>query len=504
MDPTLTLALAQTAARLDPPARALLRHLVPSTRAAGRPTGSTTNGGVPRPDEGDPATRIGPADPSPAIDDDPGAAAFLAIAMAATARERSGQLLAQLPVPLAVQVLARLASDLRATDGSDNTAAWGPALARALGHVPDAAPGLAAAILRQVADPERQRQLLGALALHDAALVAQVQAHLFVFADLMRLPDVELQVLLGSVDNSTLARAMQVCPTPLRRRLQANMSARRLSMVTEEEEREAAADPAQIEAAQDHVLAAVRELFERGRLKTYLGSIGRLMTTATEPANGKADEDLGSWGVAPPPRWSRRAGAGIAALLVAVALGMWAAGHSPSAPGEDRAGGGQRGGEGGVANRGGTPLAAAVPPGPADGARPAVGATDAAAPTATAAPSAQLEIPGLATLEAPPAVLAELDPTSHVASVDSVFLRFGALRTTVRDRPFRVHTPVLVVSGQPGAVFSTVVRLDGTTAVSVENGSVAVAGQGAGAAPWPLRDGERLTCAPDGTVEVNR
>ena len=84
-------------------------------------------------------------------------------------------------------------------------------------------------ILRAIATTRRLRRAIEAIAAVNSGAVSILQNQLFVFEDVTRIDDREFQVLLGRVDNQTLARAMKDASNAVRDRFLGNMSDRRVS-----------------------------------------------------------------------------------------------------------------------------------------------------------------------------------------------------------------------------------------------------------------------------------
>jgi hypothetical protein len=89
-------------------------------------------------------------------------------------------------------------------------------------------------ILRAIATTRRLRRAIEAIAAVNSGAASVLQNQLFIFEDVTRIDDREFQVLLGRVDNQTLARAMKDASDAVRDRFVGNLSDRRVTLVSEE------------------------------------------------------------------------------------------------------------------------------------------------------------------------------------------------------------------------------------------------------------------------------
>ena len=128
-------------------------------------------------------------------------------------------------------------------------------------------------ILRAIATTRRLRRAIEAIAAINFGAVSILQNQLFIFEDVARIDDREFQVLLGRVDNQTLARAMKDASDAVRDRFLGNMSVggspwcRRKGKLLEELTEEEA------DIARKRVLETLRQLYEDGYIQTYFGSV---------------------------------------------------------------------------------------------------------------------------------------------------------------------------------------------------------------------------------------
>jgi len=152
-------------------------------------------------------------------------------------------------------------------------------------------------ILRAIDTTRRLRRAISSTATIDEDAVTILQNHLFVFADVIRLNDRELQALLNKIANPQLARALSEAPEGVRDRLLGNMSPRRSMLVGEEGEYLGEITPEEVEADQRDILETLRHMYETGEISTYFGSVRGNPERAEQPSSdgtafADADDDL--------------------------------------------------------------------------------------------------------------------------------------------------------------------------------------------------------------------
>ena len=351
-------------------------------------------------------------------------------------------------------------------------------------------------IVRELGDDVRTGRALAALAGVDQQALSQVQNRLFGFDDLMQLQDAELQVLMMQVDNGTLGRALQNTSEEMKKRLYGNMSARRRSIVSEEEELQEDATPEEIEEAHGAVMDAVRKLYQTRKIDTYFGSaqedsrprpVEEPRERAPTPGGGieagpPAQQAAAEPAAKPTPASRKRkspVGAVLAGLgvVVLVALAwLWLGGDAPSrsekGSGSKTSGSGSSGGA-----RAGEMRVGSDAGGSSRTAEAGVKQTPVRQTRMTAEGKAVLDLPGNTRSEVEP--VGERAQIYHEETVDpedpkGLFMSIGRVRTTLLDEDFYVRTPVVKITGSQDAVFETRVVIDRTTYVSVESGEVMV------------------------------
>ncbi len=111
---------------------------------------------------------------------------------------------------------------------------------------------------------EIEKLVVEGLASHDEALAEEVQAKLFVFADIVNLEDRAVQQILRQVDSRELAVAMKGIDDAVARKVTSNMSSRAAENLQEEIEILPQLRKAQIEEARTGIVKIIRALEESG------------------------------------------------------------------------------------------------------------------------------------------------------------------------------------------------------------------------------------------------
>jgi len=129
------------------------------------------------------------------------------VLLAAAPAEQGAGLLAELPLLMQGHVVALLAISTPRSVTRRLTTEEAPVLTELAKHQTAEiwGVGAACAVLRGLAGTRRLRRALMATADANQEAAAIIQSHLFDFDDLIRLRTQELQLLLGRIDNTTLA-----------------------------------------------------------------------------------------------------------------------------------------------------------------------------------------------------------------------------------------------------------------------------------------------------------
>ena len=136
-----------------------------------------------------------------------------------------------------------------------------------------ASAAFAADVLRHVQAAGAVRRLLTGIYRLDPESTGKVQGVLYGFEGLVRLTDLELQTVMNGVDQWDLVLALRTASQGLRRRVMANISERRAAYLVEDEAVLEEVDMDQVYAVQHRIVARVRQLYEAGKVHTYLGSV---------------------------------------------------------------------------------------------------------------------------------------------------------------------------------------------------------------------------------------
>jgi len=409
--------------------------------------------------------------------------------------------------------------------------AWGQAARRT-------DPDFAADALRHVSSANQVRRTLSAIHQLDPGTSKQIQRRLFTLEDLDGLTDREIQVYVRGVDDWDLAIAMSTLPRRLRGRILSNVSRRRARSLVEDEKHLSNTDEEDVANVRIRMLARAQELFEAGRIHTYLGSVGVVEQEESGEDDGAEEEER------PPPRrvavrrrrvgvsWGQ-VGAGVGVGVLTVPIILWLSGIRRGSTPKGRGGGSVTVED--YARRTRSSNAAGDPsPSSAIGAtrsvRTAKGASSAHEgdalifPGRGQAPDVEALSPGdtLSTPQDGQAVVRlwdesgqlQADPESQVQLGDPgqttdepprVRIRVGNVWMYVRNPALEVHSPVARVTASEGALYRVRVVLSAATEVSVSKGTVWVHPKFAKIdAPAVLGPGESVRVEPRGRLTIQR
>lgn len=436
----------------------------------------------------------------PDTGEEPALPVLLAMLCAASEPEEAAVFLVRLPVHLQGQIVLKIAkgTPLNATRGlTDEEEGLVEALRQAVAPREQWGVDVACRILRAVPGTAQKRRALTAADELDHETVSILQNHLFVFEDLLRLGDPDLQTLLLQVDNETISQALMMTEARVRNRLLRNVSQRRQAMVREEEERYAHATLSEIEGAQMGMLYTARLLYEQGRITTYFGSVAKEKAPEWSPEEDEEEEEFAEPQEEGEGRERRKSGGSSAKWAVAllflslVGIGLLVKevgfrSRSTSTPtAQSRKALGGKGGGVRVLVRGEGDVSA-------DGTRENSGSLGLGESIRTpSGVKAMLELPRVGTVELEEQTEVErVPPAAEEGEEGGLYLRVGQVKTTVLEDGFPIRTPVVQVKGTPGTVFRTRVVLDGTTIVEVERGQVEVVSLVAEGRRWSLKAGD--------------
>lgn len=122
-----------------------------------------------------------------------------------------------------------------------------------------------------VTDRATERTLLDNLAQDDPELVEEIRRLMFVFEDVSRLTDKDIQSILKNVETSQWAMALKGVSDELKQKILGNMSQRAAQMLSEEMEFLGAVRASEVESVQQQIVDIVRTLEEAGEISPSQG-----------------------------------------------------------------------------------------------------------------------------------------------------------------------------------------------------------------------------------------
>ncbi len=125
----------------------------------------------------------------------------------------------------------------------------------------------AVAEMLNVSDRATERTLLENLAQDDPELVEEIRRLMFVFEDIARFNDKDMQVVLKNVENSQWGMALKGASAELKEKVFGNMSQRAGDMLREEMEFMGAVKISAVEAKQQEIVDIIRRLEDSGELE---------------------------------------------------------------------------------------------------------------------------------------------------------------------------------------------------------------------------------------------
>jgi flagellar motor switch protein FliG len=117
-----------------------------------------------------------------------------------------------------------------------------------------------------VSDRATERTLLESLAQDDPELVDEIRRLMFVFDDLMKLSDKDIQTVLKNVETAQWAMALKGASAELKKKIMGNMSQRAAAMLAEEMEYKGAVKLSEVEQIQQQIVDIVRRLEDAGEI----------------------------------------------------------------------------------------------------------------------------------------------------------------------------------------------------------------------------------------------
>jgi flagellar motor switch protein FliG len=129
----------------------------------------------------------------------------------------------------------------------------------------------AVAEILNVSERSTERQLLENLGHEDPDLVEEIRRLMFVFEDINKFSNKDIQAVLKNVENSQWALALKGASQPLRDKIFANMSSRAADMLREEIQYLGAVKLSAVEAKQQEIVDVVRRLEDSGEIEINAG-----------------------------------------------------------------------------------------------------------------------------------------------------------------------------------------------------------------------------------------
>jgi flagellar motor switch protein FliG len=130
----------------------------------------------------------------------------------------------------------------------------------------------AVAEILNVIGRQTERQILDNMAQDDPDLVEEIRRLMFVFEDIGKLTDKDIQTVMKNVETSQWALALKGCSEDLKQKVLGNMSTRAASMLQEEMGYLGPVRVSEVEAVQQKIVDVVRQLEDRGEITVASGA----------------------------------------------------------------------------------------------------------------------------------------------------------------------------------------------------------------------------------------
>jgi flagellar motor switch protein FliG len=122
-----------------------------------------------------------------------------------------------------------------------------------------------------VSEPSLTKAILDRLNRESPEIANEIQALMFVFEDLMKIGDKDMQKILAEVDKADLALSLKAAPPELTEKLLGNLSTRARDNITEEIEMLGPRPLSDVEEAQKRILQQVRQMADKGEIRIQRG-----------------------------------------------------------------------------------------------------------------------------------------------------------------------------------------------------------------------------------------
>jgi flagellar motor switch protein FliG len=123
-----------------------------------------------------------------------------------------------------------------------------------------------------VSEPSVSKAIIDRLNREAPALATEIQALMFVFEDLIKIADKDMQKVLAEIDKADLALALKAAPPELSTKLLGNLSSRARDNIQEEISMLGPRPLSDVEEAQKRILQQVRSMEERGDIRINRGT----------------------------------------------------------------------------------------------------------------------------------------------------------------------------------------------------------------------------------------
>jgi flagellar motor switch protein FliG len=120
-----------------------------------------------------------------------------------------------------------------------------------------------------VTDRTTERNLLENLAVEDPELVEEIRRLMFVFEDINKLRNKDVQTMLKNVESSQWAMALKGASDELKQKILGNMSQRASQLLQEEIEYLGGVRLSDVESVQQQIVDIVRRLEDAGEITTH-------------------------------------------------------------------------------------------------------------------------------------------------------------------------------------------------------------------------------------------
>jgi len=111
----------------------------------------------------------------------------------------------------------------------------------------------------------------------DPELAEEIKKHMFVFEDIVKIGDRDIQQVLRQVESAQLATALRNMKEEVQQKIFGNMSKRAADMLKEDMEYAGPVRLREIEEAQQHIVNTIRGMIESGEIADYRSEGGEML-----------------------------------------------------------------------------------------------------------------------------------------------------------------------------------------------------------------------------------